>query len=167
MSEKVRPPMKPFTYTSDLYPEPRLLWPALAIGALGVWLGIHFEIGWYWCVLIGFSGLVGGCAIHWRATIDPADKTVSEEARLVGRRLLWKRRHSLQDFDAVIFALLDNDPQQWGVGVRHRSGRKIWIKECGSATGQRPPGRAAEEFAWRLSCDTGLEIEDYKPNSHA
>jgi hypothetical protein len=73
----------------------------------------------------------------------------------------------LQDFEAIIFDLLDTDPDQWGVGIRHRSGRKIWIKECGNAGGQRPPGRTAEEFAWRLSCDTGLEIEDYKPGKKA
>src|SRR5438093_1353470 len=36
--------MKSTTYTSEVYPEARLIWPALAIGALGVWLGIHFEI---------------------------------------------------------------------------------------------------------------------------
>jgi len=109
------------------------------------------------------STLILPMAIHWRAVIDPADGTVREEARFWGRKLLVERRHSLKDFEVIVFALLDSDPEAWGVGIRHRSGRKIWIKRCGSAAGQRPPGRAAEAFAWQLSCDTDLKIEEFKP----
>ena len=78
---------------------------------------------------------------------------------------MWERRHSIQDFEAIVFDLLDSDPDEWGVGIRHQSGRRIWIKRCGSAGGQRPPGRAAEAFAWQLSCDTDLKIEEYKPRN--
>lgn len=159
--------MKPTTYTSDVYPEPRLLWPSFALGALGVGFGIHFGIGWYWCVLIGASALLLGMWIQCRAVIEPSDGIVCEEVRLGGRRLLWKRTYALRDFEAIVFDQLDSDPEDWGVGIRHHSGRRIWIKRCGSAGGLRPPGRAAEEFAWRLSCDTGLQIEDYKPRKRS
>jgi len=159
--------MTPAKYTSEVYPEPRLLWPAWAVGALGVGLGIYFEIGWYWCVLIGLSALVGGWGIQWHAIIDPANKAIVEEARLFGRRILRVRHHALQDFEAIIFDQLDSDPEDWGVGIRHRSGRRIWIQHCGTAGGQRPPGRAAEAFAWQLSCDTGLQIEDYNSKKRA
>lgn len=155
--------MDKMTYTTEVYPEPWLTLPALTLGALGIWLGIHFVIAWYWFVLIVVSALFTACAIHWRAIIDPARKTVREEAFLFGRKFLWRRQHSFEDFKAIVFGLLDSDPEQWGVGLCHCSGRKIWIKKCGCAGGQSPPGRAAEEFAWRLSCDTGIEIKDYKP----
>lgn len=161
MSE--RPPMKPTTYTSEVYPDLRLIWPAIVVGAFGVWAGVHFEIGWYWCVLIGLSAVVIGCGIHWSATIDPANGIVFEEARLWGKRLLRVRHHSLKDFRAIGYELFDSDPDEWGVVLLHNSGRRIWFKRCGHLGDQRPPGRAAESFAWQLSCDTGLEIEDYKP----
>jgi iron(III) transport system substrate-binding protein len=155
--------MKPTIHTSEVYSELRLFWPALAAGALGVYLANHFDMGWYWSVLIVIVAVVVGSAIHWQAIIEPTKGVVREEARRFGRRLIKERVHSIKDFGAIVFDLVDSDPEQWGVGIRHRSGRIIWIKRCGSAGGQRPPGRAAEEFAWRLSCDTGLEIEDYKP----
>lgn len=158
--------MKPTTYTSAPYAEPRVAWPVCVLAFVGVCASIYFEANWYWYVLIVVFILASVGAIHWRAVIEPTEGVVREEAWLWKRRLITKRRHLIKDFEAIIFDCFA-DEAEWGVGIRHRSGRKLWIKYCGSAGGQRPPGRAAEAFAWQLSCDTGLEIEEYKSKPHA
>ena len=151
-------------HTSTVAPDRRIALPALVVGILTVYAMVNFAFGWYWIVLIILATVAAINAVHWRAFIEPANGVVREEARLFGRRLIAKRCLPLRDFVAIVFQLRGSDDQEWWVGIRHRSGRKIWIKSCGANdTALRPPGRFAEEYAWRLSCDTGLEIEEFRP----
>jgi len=159
--------MNPTTYTSAPYAEPKLVKPVFLLALIGVGVSIYFEVSWYWYALMGFLVLASVSAVHWRAVVEPAQGIVREEAWLWSRKLVRERRLLIKDFEAIVFKCFGTDDEEWGVGIRHQSGRKIWIKYCGSAGGDRPPGRAAEAFAWQLSCDTGLEIEEYKRRGHA
>lgn len=154
---------QPAKYISEPYSETRLLFPCLALAVAGFNEAFRRDASWYWFVIAVLPFLLG-LGFNWRATIDTAARTVVEQLAVFDRGKLRCRLQSLDNFEAIVFDRLDHDPEDWGVGIRHRLGRRIWIKRCGPAAGQRPPGRASEEFAWRLSWDTGLPIEDYKPN---
>lgn len=158
------PASNPVTYVSEVYAEVWLFWSALVLGAVAIYLCFSFAPEWYWCALSIVVALAVGGAVQWRATVEPSAGVVREEARLFGHKLIMERRHHLTEFDAIVFCLCGSESEEWWVGIRHRAGRKIWIKNCGANDpALRPPGRHAEEFAWRLSCDTGLEIDEFRP----
>jgi hypothetical protein len=159
-----RPATEPVTYGSEVSAELWLFRSALMLGAVAIYLCFSFAPEWYWCALSIVVALAVGGAMGWRATVEPATGVVREEARLFGRKRIAERRHRPTDFDAIVFRCSGGESEEWWVGIRHRAGRKIWIKKCGvNDPALRRPGRYAEEFAWRLSCDTGLGIEEFRP----
>jgi hypothetical protein len=94
-----------------------------------------------------------------QASIDYAQRKVQEQWRLFGRRVVRTREFSFSEFEAIVYLFGASDSgDSTSVGLRLRSGRCIWIRSF-SAGGTRR-GRAAEEFAWRLSCDMDLLIDE-------
>jgi len=144
---------------SEPYPKPRTFYPGLIGGVAFVWACIHFAVDWYWCALgIGFFFVILA-ALSKQATIDYAQRKVYERTRLFGHRVVKAVEFPFSGFEAIVYRLRPNDDTPTtAVGLRHRSGRCIWIRGFSSAGARR--GRGAEEFAWRLSCDTGIEIDE-------
>jgi hypothetical protein len=75
--------------------------------------------------------------------------------------LLRVHDYTFSEFNAIVYERHD-DPEgevthrRMRVGLRRQSGRKLWIRDfCIDSS-----SRKAEEFAWQLSCDTGIEILD-------
>lgn len=77
---------------------------------------------------------------------------------------IWRRTFRLEQFDAVVIerrtsyhrAQSESYDIHYRVGLRRKTGRLYWVRDDSFVNGQ--PCRRAEEFAHRLSCDTGLEI---------
>jgi hypothetical protein len=156
------PMTKPVTYVSEVYPESWIFRTALVLGGVVIWLCFKFAPEWYWCALTIVVTVAIAGSVGWRAFVEPGTGVVREEARLFGRKLIAERRQCLKDFEAIVFRCSGGESDEWLVGIRHRSGRRIWLKNCGANDpALRPPGRFAEEFAWRLHCDTGLKIEEF------
>src|SRR5579863_8190387 len=103
----------------------------LAACGVFVWLCVHFTVAWYWCVpgVVALL-LLAGC-VSRQITIDPSDQTVRERHFLFGRRVLSCRERSFQEFDGIIYKRYDEGDggRMMAVGLRHRSGKKMWIKE--------------------------------------
>ena len=111
---------------------------------------------WYWYVPAFAVPLLMGFAISWRGFLDVQNGKVVENARLFGKRVVKTRILPITDFKGITFERRGSEPDEWWVGLRHKSGRKIWLRGCGAEL------RYAEEFAWRLSCDTGLKMEEVR-----
>jgi hypothetical protein len=144
---------------SEPYPEVRTFWPAVVGGAAFVWACLHFALDWYWCAagIVVFFVIAATLAKH--ATIDCSQRKLYEHTRLFGRRVVRTREFPFSDFDAIVYRYSSSESgDTTSVGLRLRSGRRIWFRSFGSGGTRR--GRAAEEFAWRLCCDTGIEIDE-------
>jgi hypothetical protein len=145
---------------SEPYPEGRTFWPALVGGIAFVWACVHFAVDWYWCA-VGILVFFGVAAtLSRQATIDYARGKVYEQWRLFGRRVVKTREFPFSDFVAIVYRFCPSESgDTTSVGLRLRSGRRIWIRSFG--TGGTRRGRGAEEFAWRLSCDTDIKIDEH------
>ena len=149
----------PHNTVSEAYPEARTFWPAILGAIVFVWGCVHFAVEWYWCAVGVLIFVVIAATLSRQATIDYAQRKVQEQWRLFGRRVVRTREFSFSDFEAIVYLFGGSDSgDTTSVGLRLRSGRRIWIRSF-SAGGTRR-GRAAEEFAWRLSCDTNLAIDE-------
>lgn len=140
-------------------------WVALFLAAL-----VFVVLGWVWQstgeTALGFVSTLGiplliGLSVSRRAVVDTAERLVTETLWLFGRMRLGVRRTALEQFSAIVYKLRKRDTDEWWVGIRHRSGRTIWLRDFGVGQAGGPP-RAAEEFAWRLHCDTGIDIQEHK-----
>jgi hypothetical protein len=128
----------------------------LVSGGLFVWGCSHFDLAWYWYIFVVLCCLLMAGAASKQAVIDCSQRVVFEHHRLFMRICLWTRAISFSDFKAVIYSQCGE--YEVYVGLRHRSGCKIWIRNF-RPVGCRP-GRDAQEFAWRLTCDTDIEIDE-------
>lgn len=144
---------------SDVYPDPRAVWLAVFAG-LGVVFGcarLHLGWGWWMGGLVICLVLAG--VVTRRAVVDYSRGSVREESLLFGRRLLSLREFPFGDFSAIVYERRRNETEDLTfVGLEHRLGRRFWLR--GFSNGGVSRGRGAEEFAWRLSCDTGIEIRE-------
>jgi hypothetical protein len=132
-------------------------WLIVSIGA--VWAGTYFEWGWYWIVGVILLSLLVASALAKQATIEYAAGRVCERSLFFGRWGIGSRRFPISHFHGIVYELRQSDGEnRTVVGLRHRSGRKIWIRSF--STDGIGRGRPAEEFAWRLSCDTDIEIDE-------
>jgi hypothetical protein len=144
---------------STPYPEARTFWPALVGGIVFVWACVHFALDWYWCAAGILVFFVIAATLSKQATIDCAQRKVYEHSRLFGHRVVRTREFPFSDFEAIVYQYRQSESgDTTSVGLRLRSGRPIWIRSFG--TGGTRRGRGAEEFAWRLCCDTGIEIDE-------
>lgn len=98
-------------------------------------------------------------SVSRRALVAPAEGRVTETIFLWGRVRLGTRRTPLARFSAIVFRKHGKDG--WWVGLRHRVGRTIWLRAFGLGWAGSPP-RLAEEFAWRLHCDSDIPIREPK-----
>jgi hypothetical protein len=144
---------------SKPYLEMRTFWPAVVGGAAFVWACVHFALDWYWCA-VGIGGFFFIAAtLSRQATIDCTQRKVYEQSRLFGHRVVKTRELPFTDFEAIVYQCCSSEGgDTTSVGLRLRAGRCIWIRSFG--TGGTRRGRGAEEFAWRLHCDTGIEIDE-------
>ena len=149
----------PAPTVGDAYPERRIFWPAAICGVAFIAACIHFAAGWYWCTLGAVSFVILAVMLSRRATIDYTQRAVREHSRLFDRWIVWSWDFPFSDFEAIVYepSTISED-EMTSVGLRHRSGRCISIRDFGSSGIAR--SRGAEEFAWRLSCDTGIEIDE-------
>ncbi len=134
---------------------PWIFWPAVLSGLGFAGWGFHVGLPWYWMVPVELIVLLVICAFTRQVVVDGGQREVFESERLFMRKVLWERTCPLTDFDAVVY---DRGGEEVSVGLRHRSGRCVWIRDFASADGHPP--RAAQEFAWRLTCDTGIEVDE-------
>jgi len=144
---------------SEPYPEVRTFWLALIGGVAFVWACLHFALTWYWCVagIVVFFG--AAAALSKQATLDCGQRKVYEYSRLFGKRVVRTREFPFSDIEAIVYRYCQSESgDTTSVGLRFRSGRRIWLRSFG--TGGTRRGRGAEEFAWRLSCDTDIEIDE-------
>jgi len=128
----------------------------LVSGGLFVWGCSHFDLDWFWYLFSCLFFLPMAGALTKKAVLDCSQRTVFEYNHLFMRKLLWTQVYPFSDFEAVVYSLCGEN--EVSVGLRHLSGRKIWIRRF-FPDGYRP-GRDAQEFAWRLTCDTGIEIDE-------
>jgi hypothetical protein len=133
-----------------------------ALVALGifVFLCFHFAVDWYWCLPgVIFLLLLAGC-VGKQVRIDQVARVVGECQRLLGRWVLSTHLYPFSDFDAIVYERREEAGDTGGrlisVGLQHRSGRRLWVRTFPANNSSR----GAEEFAWQLSCDTGIEIRE-------
>ncbi|HPY29241.1 MAG TPA: hypothetical protein PLT00_00560 [Verrucomicrobiota bacterium] len=140
-------------------------WVALALAVLAFWgLGTIWEAAGetsFWCAWMIGVPLFIAFSVSRRALVAPADGRVTETIFLWGRVRLGTRRTPLARFSAIVYRFRKRDTDEWWVGLRHRVGRTIWLRAFGPGWAGGPP-RSAEEFAWRLHCDTDIPIRETK-----
>ena len=155
MNTDAKPNVKPVEF--GWHSEPWLVLPSLTLGiALVVFLAATGH-DWYLIVPAFMFLLVIGGSIGWRGRVDISNREVVEQARLFDRWVLRTRTTPLDDFKSITFEYRGTEAdEKWWVGLRLKSGRRIWLRGCGTEL------RYAEEFAWRLSCDTNLKMEEVR-----
>lgn len=150
---------------SEAYLDPRFVLPALVFGTLIVALFVYLSYEWYWIAIAIVGAVAVACPLQWKAFVETDDKRVREEGRLFGRKVLAKRLIALGDFEAVVVRhCKTTDDEDWTVGLKHRSGRNIWIRRyLRNDPKHVAPNHAADAFAAALSAKTNLNIQDYSP----
>ena len=133
-----------------------------ALAALGtfVFLCFHFAVDWYWCLPgVIFLLLLAGC-VGKQVRIDQAGRVVAECQRLLNRWVLSIHQYPFSEIEAIIYERREDAGDTGGrlitVGLQHRSGKRLWVRTFPANNSTR----SAEEFAWQLSCDTGIEIRE-------
>jgi len=145
----------PHQLVGDPFPERNVLWPCAAVVAILIALAFYFSIPWYGVVLPLVASLFFFGGFIRRVTVDYKVKVVRDDF-LFHQRLLRRREFPFSEFDAVTYDYRPGSDAVCYIGLRHKDGRVLWIR-----TFQGQFGRYQEEFAWRLSCDTGIEIDEY------
>ncbi len=120
--------------------------------------GSFFNADWYWAVAPLVCAAILSMVITKRFSIDCAKRVVRSESLLFSLRVIKRKSWPLAEFEAI------NYTNGWieeevSVGIRHRSGRVLWLRDFPAGMDRRP-GRDAEEFAEDLSSVTGLEINE-------
>jgi hypothetical protein len=138
---------------------------ALACGVTALIVSVRVSDGHWVIGGLGILFLFAGFHMFVRpqTVVEPDTRIVRRQFQLFGRFLLLNRQYAFSDFAAVIVrpvrgSNMDNDPGQFLVSLRRRSGRPILIRyfEADTARGCRP----AEELAHKLSADLQIEIEE-------
>jgi hypothetical protein len=144
---------------SDPYLEARTFWPALVAGVAFIWACLHYGVDWYWCAGGIFAFFLAAACLSKQATIDYSQRTVRECMSLFGRRVIQTSEFPFSAVDAIVYRQYSGEDQEvTSVGLRLRSGRRIRIRNFSTGGSQR--SRAAEEFAWRISCDSDIRIDE-------
>ena len=109
-----------------------------------------------WCAAGVVVFFTVAAALSKQATIDYAQRKVWEHSRLFGRRVVKIREFPFSDFAAVVDLHRSDDTENTiAVGLRLRSGRRIWIRSFSAGGTKR--GRGAEEL--RGDCTVTLVLK--------
>jgi hypothetical protein len=117
---------------SEFQADRRVALPVLAVCATFIYLCVHFAVDWYWCLpgVIILMILTG--SVSKQITVNLNGRVVCENHRLLTRWLLSAREYPLSEFDAIIYEHYDEAGDTGRrftkVGLRHRSGKKMWIR---------------------------------------
>lgn len=154
-------PRPPGPAPADVVLDPAPLgWVAMPALLLYVgWLFFCIRSEWGWMpVVVGTLGYFAlASALQRQFVLVLSDGVLEERTRLLGRTVRV-RRTPFGEFDAVVFredSGGEGEAPGWQVGLRRRDGRRLWLcRFVGRGAGG--PNRPAGEFAWRVSCDTGI-----------
>lgn len=149
---------------SEPYPDWRCAGTALVVCATWVAFCMWRAMGWQWCLPGAVLLIFAAGTLQRRAILDLSSRVLSERTSLFGHKLVSLSVMPLSEFTAVAYSVVrgsgEGGTTYCEVGLRHRSGREFWLRRFeGCFDGI--PGRQAEEFAWRLHCDTGIEIDEH------
>jgi len=138
----------------------RVALPALVACGVFILLCLRFAAAWYWCLPgVIFLLLLAGC-VGKQVRIDRVGRVVGECQRLLGRWVLSTHQYPFSEFNAIIYERREEAGDTGGrsvsVGLQHRSGKRMWVRTFPANNSSR----SAEEFAWQLSSDTGIEIRE-------
>ena len=154
----------------DRISKPRF-WLSCAVSPVFLCVGIAFlrfeHIGWQ---LAGGAILALGLLmpIQRKMILDKSRALLRETHRFLGFFPIWQRSFQLVQFDAVVVERRETyhpsgpraESQDYDIlyriGLRRKAGRPYWIRDESFRCGQSD--LRVEEFAHRLSCDTGFEI---------
>ena len=122
-----------------------------------------------WRLAGSISVLVGLLMLVQKRTVfDKSQGLLQVAHRFLGLFPIWWRRFRFDCFDAVVIERRTSyhpsspraESESYGiyyrVGLRRKAGRPFWLRE--DSFSSRESCRRAEEFAFRVSCDTGFEI---------
>ena len=130
--------------------------------ALGGWLALRSEPEMFLRILPGACLLVAGALLIEHDTrIDADARAVVRESRLFGSFVVWHWSHPLSEFTEVTIQR-ESEPDEFRdtvfVGLRRRSGRRMWV--CYFQTGVGQPSVEAELVARSLADTTGLHLHE-------
>ena len=128
--------------------------------AVGGWLALRSEPDLFLRILPGAGVIVAvAILIEHDTRIDADARTVVRESRLFGSFVVWLWRHPLSEFTGVTIQR-ESEPDEFRdtvfVGLRRRSGRRMWV--CYFHTGVGQPSVEAELVARSLADTTGLQL---------
>jgi len=148
----------------------RRFWLSCAVSPVFLVAGCFFlfmaHTGWR---LAGGAVIIVGLLmlVQKKTSLDKPQGVLHVAHHFLGFCPIWRRTFRLEQFDAVVIerrtsyhpssprAESENYDIHYRVGLRRKTGRHYWVHHESFVSGQ--PCRRAEEFAHRLSCDTGLE----------
>ncbi len=145
-------------------------WLSCAVSPVLVLVGGAFlsmpHVGWQLAGgAVCFMGLL--MLIQIQTVFDKSRGLLCVHHRLFGHLPVWTQTFRLDEFDAVVVERHESYHPSWPraesenyfisyrIGLRRKMGRRFWIRH--DSFSSLESSRRAEEFAWRLSCDTGLE----------
>jgi hypothetical protein len=123
---------------------------------------MHYAVAWYWCLPGVIAFIILMCSVSRQVIVDPTGKTVQILHRLFMRWTLKVEIVPISNIKTIVYTTYDQAEEmpKKRVGLSHQDGRKVWLRAF-NCDGTKPDSsRAAESFAWRLSCDTDLPIEE-------
>ena len=128
--------------------------------AIGGWLALRSEPELFLRILPSAGVIVAvAILIEHDTRIDADARTVVRESRLFGSFVVWLWRHPLSEFTGVTIQR-ESEPDEFRdtvfVGLRRRSGRRMWV--CYFHTGVGQPSVEAERVARSLADTTGLQL---------
>ncbi len=119
------------------------------------------DLGWRWIV----PGAVGWMAAH---SIVRKRRVLAFRSGCLLEHTLWfgcwhrgTRTIPFPEFAAIVCRAdsgTEGEAPRTEVGMRHADGTWFWLRTFGIHDGRAD--REAEEFAWRISCGTGIGIEN-------
>lgn len=132
------------------------------LGVLILPLNVQLDSPLFWLLMaLGLAVLIALRNIRETTVIDAAQKGFIHKRTF---RLLNLEREigytPFNECEAVVYWFRAGDPGEWWVGIRTKCSRRFWIRQVPAKEGKRNRGREVESVAWRLSCDTGLEIDE-------
>lgn len=130
--------------------------------AIGGWLALRSEPELFLRILPGAGVIVAvAILIEHDTRIDADGRTVVRESRLFGSLVVWLWRYPLSEFTGVTIKR-ESEPDEFSdtvfVGLRRRSGRRMWV--CYFHTGVGQPSVEAELVARSLADTTGLQLHE-------
>jgi hypothetical protein len=144
------------------YPIKRIAYPLSLLTVAFIFFSIHFSFEWFLSVPLGLLLLLMAVSVTQTVVVNCPEGKAQVHVRFFMRWTLQSKSISFKKFKAIVYTLYENSDEgpKKRVGLLHDDGRKFWIRGYACDGTKRGSSRFAEEFAWRLSCDTGIPIEE-------